>query len=562
MSKMLKKALMVHWLFLLFALILSIGTLMYFGSNKADAIYIGEFALKAGKAIEEKSGLHLITDKVTEEINKWTLNNFNNPPNQHPVFTWKSYCEDPPDTDTAYKDSLAGKQFVYTLATGDTPSKTANINCIIGENDLGTFYWEIFRKKYNEFSQVGINNLNLDFANLDYDFSVEKVDNKFFIKGTTTGLTEPIAVRIEGKENQGSLNIDDISFRLAVNYPFDVDPGVCLLSKGCGATCDDVISWYQTVKAPSDPTYNKKESGCATYSDCDIANDAEDDFSQAYPCTEDGANRNLCQGSCVEYCSTIKIVGLETVDIDTATICKQYSCTDYFTCSDVTTCACSDDPNECTGACLPYCKPTSGKIDDAADNTNCLVNSCDSYVTSTCTDAVSCGCETNNACAGACLPYCYTANAGKVDDGDPATLCTNNICSNYFDCQRACGDPSDCSNTLTCSCDEGSDRACKGSCLQFCKDDGDSNTNCQQKTCDKYTPCSTVSTCGCSSGNACTGTCTILCSEDGLETTKCMTNSCGSYVDCLGISSCACASGNACSGDCTEPPPEPQPIII
>lgn len=494
-----KKAIGLHWDIAILAFLISVGILMYYISSM-HIPKIGEFSLKVIKSLENSNNIPITIKVIMKEIGKKTTDQFGS----NRVFTLKSYCYNPLNIPppyyspvpvsidslpkpTTYRESLTGKTF---SPPSWLSSKRRNVKCLVDTAELGNYYWEAFDKKYrNDFSPKRVKNLNLDF---NYRYSVEKEDNKFFIKSITDNKLEvPIKFTEANREEQIGKAYFNPSSKILVNYSFDEvtiysvynpvseiveyshipSKEVCILSRDCGANCQNVTEWAKIAYTP--PKYYKiKKNPCNMYYHCVEPADARDDFGNYYACKDSypNGNRNyLCEGECLPYCSSLE--------------------QDYVTVTDTEDIT-AEEPN---GRVVKVAKP--GRSDetvviDTDDNTECAEFSCDNYVSCAALSTTTCGCPIGyrnpisqilqtNACEGTgASPDCINLDCTKDTEYESAyspTSCKERACDMYG---LPCGDAISCSNLYggcpspndkTCLCSSLlNPNACEGDCYCRC----------------------------------------------------------------------------------------------
>lgn len=283
-----KKALSgLKWIFLLISFFISVG-ILYFQIFTANIPKIGEYSVGVIKSQEKRNNLPIIMERLLTDLNENTINEFD----ENRVFTLKSYCEED------YKQSLIDKTFNPPTWL----SKRDNVKCMIDESELIKYYEEAFEEDYNQFKSKDFSEIDLSFSDITYTSSVEKENDDFFnIVKTDDKFEFPINIR-DGREKKqvGKFYLNP-SFKIPVGYPFDDEnKEVCILSRDCGATCNDIINIFDNDKINifddenlgSENPLKIKEFSCNEYFDCNEG--PRDDFGNEFLC-EDGT---LCNGRC------------------------------------------------------------------------------------------------------------------------------------------------------------------------------------------------------------------------------------------------------------------------
>lgn len=528
-----KKSMGLHWDILLLALFISIGILYYsIGSTKIPKA--GEYSLEIIKTAEENGFVPSIMEIFMKMLNSQTAGKFGD----HELFKVRSYCES-----AAYKASLTDKTFIDSNKKLSKVHDT--ISCLINGNiNLTSFYAEKFDENYNrfrseEFRAIDIGTIYLDISNTAYTSNVVRKEGAFFnIINTTNGFWMPINTEEGIKKTQiGKITMKP-AYRLQVNYNFD-DPSkeVCIFSRDCGATCQDVIDKY------SAKGYEIKEKPCSKYYDCAEGEDAKDDFGKYY-CEGQGF---LCQGQCLPFCSSSDPDA--AVDSDPSTKCKETSCDSYMSCGAINPadkCWCSAGPYTGSYACEGSNCDVLHCDRDQDYNTYCREISCGEY--HDCSSAsLPCDCDSGlNECQGTC-PSCWSGDwADQGCEGGKRkytrevkpTGCTNDVAYDPYGCDAAC-DPCACNRGPYCgSC--GHD-ACYsiGECVSGCSSCTDIWTCNAQR--DENCLTQTCASLGCGNTDACGAYCGDCPPQ---ETTG----------NCYDPSSGSCSSGVTRSW-CESPPP-------
>ncbi len=379
-----KKAIGIEWDVLAIAFFIAVGIVTY-SSYNVNIPKVGEIPLNTIQILEKNSRLPIIIEGFMKLINEKTTTAIN----ENKIFKLRSYCEN-----EGYKGGLDGKS--QALIGDFGPLEGRDANCYINEDDLRGYFSVMFEANYNSFRQKDLKDINLELTNTVYTSSVEKKDGKYHnTLNTSNGFDIPINIEKDGKKTKiGKITMKP-DYRLIVNYTFD-NPAkeVCILSRDCGAACQDVVNKYSAKE------YKIKEVPCNKYYDCAEGDDAKDDFGNYYTCKDGSGNNNyLCQGQCLPFCSSPDPTAI--VDADSSTKCKGASCNSYMSCGTINPadkCGCPSSSYACEGSDCDtlHCER------DPNPNTQCRDN-CDKY--GDCSSISSCACNTPlNGCEGTC--YC------------------------------------------------------------------------------------------------------------------------------------------------------------
>lgn len=512
-----KKATGIQWYIALIVFIMGIGIVM---STKGIVTIpkIGEYSLNLMKSLERGNEIPVTVKGIMEQLNKKAHEGYEN----HAVFRLKTYCEG-----TAYKDSLINspvdeeddKTFMDIAGilgrTGETRV------CYVNENDLTQYYGEVFNNKYVEFKAQEHEGLDLDFSTISYTSTVTKESSEYFNKVETLDAFElPIELKKEREETQiGTFKVAP-NFKLAtenpVSHPFDTTE-VCIFSRDCGATCQDVVNKYPAKN------YKILDFSCGLYFNCQEGEDAIDDFGNYYLCNDDF----LCKNGCSPFCSSTEEalvtdddIGLESAD---KTACTEFSCSNYMDCGFINT-----DSFTCTDVCSGEGKWCIRGIDNGVQNRGCS----ESFTFEGGDDYCICGSgltkivpapptdeqdTCNSKCGG--NEFCMIG----IDDGSDIRRCDESFRfeGGQDDDYCICGKLSEkLSPTLNCACPDPSaitlDKACSGNnCINLhCDRDVEYEaqqgvtTTCRIRGCNNYGDCISTSSCSCDSVFACQGTCT------------------------------------------------------
>lgn len=156
-----KKALGVHWIFFLLALIMAV--VMCMSSSQSKGIPdVGKIPVELSIELEKNSNTPFMIDKVMKELSKQTI--------------------------SALDEEASIEDFI-----------------------------NMFEEKYDNFKSKGFN--NLDFSGIDYEFSIEKGNVKFFMKGETEDELK-IPIKIGKEEEQIGKIFVNPSFRIPIDYDF------------------------------------------------------------------------------------------------------------------------------------------------------------------------------------------------------------------------------------------------------------------------------------------------------------------------------------------------------
>lgn len=617
-----KKAIGLHWDIAILAFLISVGILMYYISSM-NIPKIGEFSLRAIQSLENSNNIPIAIDIIMKEIGKKTTDGFDT----NPIFRLKSYCYDPlnippqdyspvivsPDSlpmPTTYRDSLTGK----TFSPPAWLSKRRNVKCLVNAEELGNYYWEAFDKKYRtDFSPKRVKNINLDF---NYWYSVEKDGTNFFMKAMTDNKLEvPIKYSEFTREKQIGKFYLNPSFKIFVNYSFDEETvysdsasgveyripskEVCILSRDCGANCQNVTEWAKIAYTPP-KDYKIKKNPCNMYYQCVEPLDAYDNFGNKYTCKDSYPNGNtnyLCEGHCLPYCSALNPATVPDTDEITAddlnemvvdvtkpdtsvervvidkngnTECTEFSCNNYVSCADLSsaTCGCPipliPQTNACEGSdCINLdCTKDTGYETDYGVSTSCQERGCGNYGyidVPSCVTATSClmygGCPSGNSCLcsstlNACEGDCHCIEGVWVDDGECGGIAGDGI----TDCDwnekpqikeydpTTCHDPEyqcDARTLDECPCNAGS-WTDTGGCGGI-RGDGVTCSSDKKPQIKEYTQDCQPAEYRCNYESSCTCVPTTSCADLGCG----KTDSCGTYCG-------ACPPPPSCKTNCGE----------
>jgi len=256
-----KKALGFEWYILIISFIVSMGILFFQSQTYESLPRIGEYSIEISKSLDRGGVLPSIIGRLLSDVNKNTNESFDD----NRIFKLNSYCED-----ADYAQSLVSKNFVPP----EWLSKRNSVNCMVEESELMKYYEEAFEEQYNEFKSEDFSEIGLNFLSIAYTSSVEKkTDTYLNIVKTDDKFDLPLQVN---EEEVGSFYLNP-AFKIPFNYPFD-DPEkeVCIFSRDCGGTCDQVIAKYPDIE------FRKKEFSCNDYFFCTDA--PRDDFGNSYTC--------------------------------------------------------------------------------------------------------------------------------------------------------------------------------------------------------------------------------------------------------------------------------------
>tara|TARA_B100000315_G_C14591439_1_gene596073 strand:- start:4547 stop:5068 length:522 start_codon:yes stop_codon:yes gene_type:complete len=169
-----KKALGIHWIFLILAAGVSI--VLCLGSSRIGASVpdVGNFPIQLSMELEKNSNTFLIIDSIMKQIAKQTI------------------------------DKLSELESTEAL-------------------DLTSEFEDIFEEKYSQFKEKKFEEFNLDFSDVIYEFSVENENGKFFIKGVTDNNLE-IPMKLTEKYGRDEKQIGRVwinpSFKVPIGYDF------------------------------------------------------------------------------------------------------------------------------------------------------------------------------------------------------------------------------------------------------------------------------------------------------------------------------------------------------
>jgi hypothetical protein len=453
-----KKAFMgIKWFFLGFACLISFGTALFFIAT-ANLPIVGEYPVAVASALEEGTSIQSTLDSIMHQLHKEANESFEK--NPHVIFTINSYCTDINDAnqdgnfidDTDYKVRLRNNPSdlrddeSFIDDTGILSNLLSNLGkerrCYVDEDDLMEYYAEYFEQEYESFRYWNWPGLGFDLRETEYTSEMEKdqnTDEYFLTIKTTNGLKIPITMVKKGKEKiVGEFVVaPDFKFRTEnlKTYPFD-DTEICILSRDCGATCNEVLEKYPS----GERDYNGYEiidegtisvdENTVTHLECERYYDCEtplDDFGKTFKCDR-GV---LCEGACLPFCSIEadstkvpddSVVG--AIDSD-KTKCTAYGCNSYMDCTAANSCECFSNElydNNCKGDnCVdfncdrdPGSYEFSGTIVDGI-KTICKDRACDSYVQHSgfsCSGAATCSCDTGKT---ACFGECCDARNNQYD---------------------------------------------------------------------------------------------------------------------------------------------------
>jgi hypothetical protein len=501
-----KKAFMgIKWFFLGFACLISFGTALFFIAT-ANLPIVGEYPVAVASSLEEGTSIQSTLDSIMHQLHKEANESYEK--NPHVIFTINSYCTDINDAnqdgnfidDTDYKVRLRNNPSdlrddeSFIDDTGILSNLPSNLGkerrCHVDEDDLMEYYAEYFEQEYESFRYWNWPGLGFDLRETEYTSEMEKdqnTDEYFLTIKTTNGLKIPISMVKKGKEKIiGEFVVaPDFKFRTEnlETYPFE-DTEICILSRDCGATCNEVMEKYPS----GERDYNGYEiidegtisvnENTATHLECERYYDCEtplDDFGKTFKCDR-GV---LCEGACLPFCAVIDTnlvtddsLGNQNSDI---TQCVEFSCGTYMDCSYTGTCGCPDPsagqpPGSLDSACIGNdCRTINCATDSEFEGkirkiTSCQQEECSYYDRGTCDDASSinptCECKLGEgfACVGECS--CKVQRQGTNSCSNSNIDCGFNevINVNYPQCQKQteyeCGSCLPSCDTV-CGCDYG-----------------------------------------------------------------------------------------------------------
>lgn len=262
-----KKSMGLHWDVLLISLFVSIG-ILYYAIASVNIPKVGKISLETVKTLEKNDIIPSIIERVMKWINEMTIKDLDG----NKIFKLRSYC------DEDYKQKIEKNK--QRLNGGFMDLEGELSNCTIDEEQLKAFFETIFEAKYNNFKKEDFG--TIDLSKTIYASSIGKEDKYFNIVNTSNGIDVPINIE---KKQIGKFNMKPV-FKLSVDYTFDdKNKEVCILSKDCGAVCDDVIARYS-----GEIEFRKKDYSCSEYFFC--ADVFPDDFGLNYPC-----DANFCMES-------------------------------------------------------------------------------------------------------------------------------------------------------------------------------------------------------------------------------------------------------------------------
>ena len=282
----------LHWDVLLISLFVSIG-ILYYAIASVNIPKVGKISLETVKTLEKNDLIPSIIERVMKWINEMTIKDLD----ENKIFKLRSYCRS-----AEYKGRISGsKQLLYG---GFGRIEGNNSFCIIDEDDLKGFFETIFEAEYNEFKKEDFS--TIDLSKTIYTSSIGKEDKYFNIVNTSNGIDIPINIE---KKQIGKFTMKPV-FKFPVDYAFDdKNKEVCILSKDCGAVCDDVIARYS-----GEIEFRKKSNSCNEYFFCTSV--FPDDFGLKYPC-----DTNFCMESGIASCSNAA----------DDTVCPDCCCTPWTT---------------------------------------------------------------------------------------------------------------------------------------------------------------------------------------------------------------------------------------
>jgi hypothetical protein len=479
-----KGVLGIQWDLLVLALLISSGILLFY-NNDIKLPDVGAYSEATTYAIEGKLGLIKDIRYFLNNTNEATLRSFIN--EEHIIFDIESYCESEEYKDlakeTQFEDDTGTLEVEYVDAFGP---KNIERECYVLEEELANYYGELFVKKYNDLRREDLTFLDLKFNEVRYESKIEEESEFYNIVEPKDPFTYPIFIEDErrNKEEIGNFKLNP-SFKFLVDYNFnDENKEICILSRDCGATCNEVMEKYPS----GERDYNGYEiidegtisvnENTATHLECERYYDCEtplDDFGKTFKCDR-GV---LCEGACLPFCAVIDtnlvtddLLGNQNAGI---TQCVEFSCGTYMDCSYTGTCGCPDPsagqpPGILDSACIGNdCRTINCATDSEFEGkirkiTSCQQEECSYYDRGTCDDASSinptCECKPGEgfACVGECS--CKVQRQGTNSCSNSNIDCGFNevINVNYPQCQKQteyeCGSCLPSCDTV-CGCDYG-----------------------------------------------------------------------------------------------------------